>query len=477
MRTVVGISQKIKRAWLDVVLDRLVQTTDETDLRMFLDHHLREELPGKASRAKASGIILRIWSGIPRAHRALRDHAVALLPRISGQERVWLHWGMTALAYPFFRDTAEVVGRLLALQDDCTTAQVQARIMTTWGDRATSKEAAQKLLTTWVDWEVLRSTKTKGHFLLARKMTTSIPDLQLWLLEALLGASAADEIEAQQVLRLPEGFPFTLNIGVADLRKHEEFTIHRQGLDMDIVALRQVKGEPPSKLTKKPGRKLAAQPVQPSLFEPHAAEAVSGTGQPMPVVRVTSPTVDEKQDGVDEPHQIEASIRHDVQPTLAERAARVRQVRGMVRVPDGPFAAPAAECAAQFRDGCYFSCIALTQAVLEAAVRHMWQVTHTKKPHQGGSFAHNLDALHKRQIISDAWKTKLAQVWADRHTFLSLRPSEESDRQQLADTAHYTLQLLNELAQAFFGFVMRDGIVVPNRPADEVITDGEAKEG
>ena len=126
MRKVVGISQKIKRAWLDAVLDRLVQTTDEAELRTFLDKHLKEELPGTESRAKTSGIILRIWSGIPPERIALRDRAVALLPRISGQERIWLHWGMTALAYPFFRDTAEVVGRLLALQDDFTTAQVQA---------------------------------------------------------------------------------------------------------------------------------------------------------------------------------------------------------------------------------------------------------------------------------------------------------------------------------------------------------------
>ena len=56
---------------------------------------------------------------------------------------------MTALAYPFFRDTAEVVGRLLALQDDFTSAQVQSRMLTTWGDRATTKEAAQKLITRW----------------------------------------------------------------------------------------------------------------------------------------------------------------------------------------------------------------------------------------------------------------------------------------------------------------------------------------
>jgi hypothetical protein len=254
MRQVVGISQKIKRAWLDAVLDRLAQTTDEADLRTFLDKRLKDELPGKESRAKTAGIILRIWSGIPAERSALRDRAVAMLPRISGQERIWLHWGMTALAYSFFRDTTEVVGRLLGLQDDFTTAQVQGRLLTTWGDRATSKEAAQKLLNTLVDWEVLRSTKAKGKFLLARRMTTASFELQLWLLEALLGASAANEIEAQQLLRLPESFPFTLSIGVADLRKHEGFDVHRQGLDMDMVALRKVRVEKPAKAAKKPGK-------------------------------------------------------------------------------------------------------------------------------------------------------------------------------------------------------------------------------
>ncbi len=206
---------------------------------------------------------------------------MALLPRISGQERIWLHWGMTALAYPFFRDIAEVVGRLLALQDDFTTAQVQGRMLTTWGDRATSKEAAQKLITTLVDWEVLRSTKTKGHFLLARKMTTSIPDLQLWLLEALLGASAADEIEAQQLLRLPESFPFTFSVGVADLRKHEGFNIHRQGLDMDMVALRKVKLEPPPTAD------------QASLFDMRSEKVVSNNGKQatIPVVPVEAHAV------------------------------------------------------------------------------------------------------------------------------------------------------------------------------------------
>jgi hypothetical protein len=195
---------------------------------------------------------------------------VALVPRISGQERLWLHWGMTAVVYPFFRDLAEVIGRMLALQDDITTAQVRGRMNTAWGDRATSWEAAQKLITGMVDWGVLRATKAKGHFLLARKMITKVTDLQLWLLEAMLSASASDEIEAQQLLRLPEAFPFTFTVGVGDLRKHEGFNIHRQGLDMDMVAVRQVRTEPPPRPQPrqgKPKKKSSAEPNQPAFFD------------------------------------------------------------------------------------------------------------------------------------------------------------------------------------------------------------------
>ncbi len=455
MRKVVGIDRKIKRAWVDAVLDRLNQTTDQAELRTFLDEYLKEELPGKQSRAKSAGIILRIWSGIPAERLSLRDRAVAMLPRISGQERIWLHWGMTALAYPFFRDTAEVVGRLLSLQDDFTTAHVQGRMLTTWGDRATSKEAAQKLITTLVDWEVLRSTKTKGHFLLARKMTASIPELQLWLLETLLAASESDEIEAQQLLRLPELFPFAISVGVADLRRHEGFNIHRQGLDMDMVALRSVRAEPPSKRKPKP-KKAMSKPAQGSLFDMGARIAVSNNG------KTTTPhlasTADHRAlDPIADRRRIEVSIKNEVLDTLSERVERFLQVRGTIVSSDGPFAASSIECAEQFRDGHFYGCIALTQAVLEAMVQHVWQVKLKKKPTQEGRFEKNLEALHKKRLISDEWKAKLDHVWATRHSMYELRPSVEEDQRKLEERARDTLTLLSELKREFFAAVEQRG--------------------
>src|SRR5262249_10649929 len=98
------------------------------------------------------------------------------------------------------------------------------------------------LITSLLDWGVLRSAK-QGHFLLADKLTSGVSDLQLWLLEALLRASTADEIEAHQLLRLPESFPFKFTASLGDLRRSECFNIHRQGLDMDMVAVREASVE------------------------------------------------------------------------------------------------------------------------------------------------------------------------------------------------------------------------------------------
>ncbi len=473
MRKVVGIDRKIKRAWLDKALDRLATAGEAADLRTFLDRALKGELPGKESRAKSVGIVLRIWSGVPAERRVLRDRAVGLLPRISGQERIWLHWGMTALAYPFFRDAAEVVGRLLNLQDDFTTAQVQARLVPAWGDRATSKKAAQALLTTLADWEVLRSTKTKGHFLLGSKMKAGTTDLQLWLLEALLGASAADEIEAQQLLRLPESFPFNLNVGVADLRRHEGFNIHRQGLDMDMVALRKERADQPAKARRR--RKAtgkANKPPQPALFERAAEEVPAGNGEPHALQEAAAVPSEAEERAPKEKCRDEDGSRTGGQEPTSGRPTRF-QVREVRLLPDNPFGDTSAESARLFQVGDYYASVALTQAVLEALVHHVWQVNSGKKKAQEGDFPAILTSLNREGVVKGEWKIKLHEMWLNRHRFHHLRASAEADQRTLEEMARANLSLLDELKEAFFGYEIQGERVIPHHPEYWSIKEGE----
>ncbi len=147
---------------------------------------------------------------------------------------------------------------------------------------------------------------------------------------------------------------------------------------------------------------------------------------------------------------MEESIKREVLQTLPDRASRFVQVRKPSYVPEGPFAAPSVECAELFRNGHYFGCIALTQLVLGALIQHVWQREFKKKPNEEGSFCKNVEALHKKKLISDDWKTQLDQLPADRQSFHQLHPSVKSEQQKLEDTARNTLRLLNGLEGKFF---------------------------
>ena len=168
--------------------------------------------------------------------------------------------------------------------------------------------------------------------------------------------------------------------------------------------------------------------------------------------------------------RVEDAIKNEVSGTLSERADRFPQVQGAVLVPDRPFAAPSIECTKLLRDGHYFGCITLTQAVMEAVVRHVWQIKLRKKPNQEGSFARNLEALHKKKLISDDWKTRIDQMWSERHVLNYLRPTLESDQVRLVEIARKSLFLLNDLEQELFGFSVSEGIVVPHHPEYSQIT-------
>ena len=59
------------------------------------------------------------------------------------------------------------------------------------------------------------------------------------------------------------------------------------------------------------------------------------------------------------------SIKQEFEQTLPERVERYLQVKPHEIIPNAPFAVPSAECRFLFRDGHFYACIALVQAVAD----------------------------------------------------------------------------------------------------------------
>lgn len=237
MRVVVGFDRKVKREWLDALADQVAQCQDAAKLRTFLDAHLQSEHPGETARGKTMTVLMRIWALVPEQDRHLRQDAFELLKVIPAQDRIWLHWGMCLVAYPLFRDSATAIGRLLKLQDEFTLAQLQRKLLDRWGERSTVTRAFQRIVRSMVEWGTLADTEAPGHFQAANVITTSSKPLQLWFLRACHQAVEKEAIEAEQLLNQPLAFPFKLSIKMSDLRRSKDFAIHRQGIDMDMVAV------------------------------------------------------------------------------------------------------------------------------------------------------------------------------------------------------------------------------------------------
>jgi hypothetical protein len=253
----IGFDRELKLNWLDLTAGLVQEGLDIHQTRQELTARLANEIPGQEACRKTVTVLTRVWHRVPLEHQALQSEALDLLPRIVPEERLWLHWGMSLLAYPFFHDVASTGGRLLKLQGEFESTQVLRRMQESWGQRTTLERAVQRLLQTFVAWGVTRELASARHVYQAtppRQTTNST--LALWLIECVLrsalrgrsalGAHTAHEATAQDNGQLPlaelvqslAAFPFELTAHAAALRRSDRFEISHQGLDLEMVAPR-----------------------------------------------------------------------------------------------------------------------------------------------------------------------------------------------------------------------------------------------
>ena len=236
MNRIIGFDRKLQLDWLDATVGLCQGSLDPGVVADHLRKNLEREIAGTEARRKTTTVLLRIWVNVPAEYSHLRDEALQLAAQIGSEERLWLHWGLSLLAYPFFRDVAATVGQLSRLQGTFSQAQVQRRMIENWGQRTTLRRATRRLLRTFVDWDVLRDTDVRGRYDVVLPRQTENRALALWLLDCALQANDAEQVSLRELGQLSYTFPFDLLPFVNDVRLSERFEVSRQGLDLEMVA-------------------------------------------------------------------------------------------------------------------------------------------------------------------------------------------------------------------------------------------------
>jgi len=239
----VGIDRRIKLEWLEHTASLVLAGYSKEDIVSALQDKLRDTLAGGGSsgrgcREKTITVLMRVWVNTPTHLSQFKDAGLEILRRTPVNDHLPVHWSALMATYPFWRDVAEVTGRLLRLQCTASVSQVTRRITETYGDRQTVSRSCQRALRSFVDWGVLVDTDTRGLFRQDRRMAISDPKVCAWVLEALL-LSGASSGTLTGIRVSPALFPFEMQeLSFSEIENNGRLELIRHGLDYELIKLK-----------------------------------------------------------------------------------------------------------------------------------------------------------------------------------------------------------------------------------------------
>lgn len=233
----VGFYRNIKLDWLDAAAAYAPTAAGVRELRAQLWPVVAADRAGERAIRKSLDILVAIWYTSRERAPDLYDQALATAQATQEPaDRLWLHYGLAALTYPFFRSCATVIGQLARTEETVTRRQVVERLTAELGALGSVPRATERLMASLQDWGLLRPAARRGTYApVYRALTTESADLEAWLLACVLRAEPDRAVPFADLVRLPLLFPFRFSVTAGQLRRRPGFEVQRQGVDLEMV--------------------------------------------------------------------------------------------------------------------------------------------------------------------------------------------------------------------------------------------------
>ena len=181
-------------------------------------------IAGSGSRKKAITVLSRLWS------RPIWQEGLGyeLLRDVLVQDHRVAYWGLLMVAYPFAVQGASDLGRLLMIQDELTTRQVNLAIVRRLGESEKVRVATRKLLITLADWNML-AHPNRGVYRAPLCRPIQNAAAKTFLAYCALMVEDTTRLTLSDIEHLPWIFPFKVNISPRDFDNFPAFSIERNG--------------------------------------------------------------------------------------------------------------------------------------------------------------------------------------------------------------------------------------------------------
>ncbi len=235
----IGFNRNIFLPWLDAAAALCADTNDPAEIRARLEPVVGQDLKGVEARRKTIDILINIWLKSREVAPHLRAEAVPWFQTTPvTDDRLWLHYGLTLVYYPFFRECAAIIGQFSRHEGAITNRMVKQRLVAERGHLGSLDRAEECVVASLRNWGILTESDQRYAYVPQRQaLTASSTGLEAWLLACALRAHPAEELLFADLLHLPELFPFRFTLAVDYLRTHPWFVVQRQGAGWDMVRI------------------------------------------------------------------------------------------------------------------------------------------------------------------------------------------------------------------------------------------------
>ena len=235
----IGLSRTILLDWLDVTASLCVQNIEPAEIRQHLSETISGTVHGVDAQRKTIDVLSAIWVKTGKNAPQIRQEALLIFPALSSShERVWLHYGMTLVCYPFFRKCVAAIGQISRTEEMITRKMIKDRIAGNYGHLGALDRSVERIIASLTNWGALAKTGQRQYYIIQKRFFAATENLQSWLLTCALYAHPSEAIPYEDLIHLPELYPFNINIGVDRLRQDPRFEIQHQGGELDMVRLK-----------------------------------------------------------------------------------------------------------------------------------------------------------------------------------------------------------------------------------------------
>lgn len=227
----IGFSRTIYFEWLEAVAELCLKHDDLQTVRHALDVFLAPHVAGAVARRKTIDVLVAIWYKTAFISPPLHTAARAMFAEsYTDAEHLWLHYGLAVLYYPIFRRVAAILGQKGRLNESVTRAQVKSLVAAEWGHLGGLDRSVERICASLTQWGVLVPSAPRSRYQpKTRAWSVNNPSLEEWLLACALHAHPADSLPVDDLVRLPELFPFVFHLRASELARSPWFHIYHEG--------------------------------------------------------------------------------------------------------------------------------------------------------------------------------------------------------------------------------------------------------